>query len=78
MCNYCLIKSKLNVWFRKWRVGFTSHMSACLAADAIKLSLPTVTGWETNVFKNLLYFPACHEFLDLNLSPSGSLIICSR
>lgn len=57
-----------------------SHMSVCLAADAIKLSLPTVTVWEINVFKNLLHLPAevCHEFLDLYLTPSESLIKCSR
>lgn len=38
------------------------------------------TDWEINVFKNLLHFPAevCHEFLDLYVTPSGSLNKCSR
>lgn len=41
----------------------------------------TNSDWLGNYcFKNLLHFPTevCHEFLDLYLDPSWSLIKCSR
>lgn len=77
MCNYSLIKSKLNVWFRKQRAVAPAVTYVCLlCCRCYKPDFINSDDMKFMIFKKLPHFPAeanC-EFIALSLATSEGLI----